>query len=74
MSKETVFPGPDLLRHVRAGLVLRGTSLRHHAETVEGVTIQTARINLLGQRNGPKARALRARLAEAAGVSYQEAA
>ena len=73
-NKTHLSPGDDLYNAVKGAFITRGSSLSNHLDTTKDVTIWTASKALLGKRNGPKARALRARLAEAAGVSYQEAA
>ena len=67
-------PNDSLLREVRAGLTAKGSSLHRYMIDKDGRSPQYARAVLLGRTNGEAARALRARLAEAAGVSYQEAA
>lgn len=57
-------PGTDLLRQVMAGFVRRGTTLTQWCRA-NGESRVHARVALLGQRNGPKAQALRARLVQA---------
>lgn len=58
-------PGTDLLRQVMAGFVRQGTTLTEWCRT-HGESRVHARVALLGQRNGPKAQALRARVLAAA--------
>lgn len=59
-------PGPTLLRSVRGGLLLNQDMSFERWCRTHGVVRQYARTVLLGLRNGPKARALRQRLIEAA--------
>jgi hypothetical protein len=60
-------PGTDLLLEVRVGLAKNGTSL-HKWALENGLKHQNARAVLVGLRNGPKARADRQRLIQAAGL------
>ncbi|XAI95383.1 hypothetical protein [Leptolyngbya phage Lsp-JY19] len=60
-------PGPDLVKQVRAGFVLKGTSLGRWCRE-EKIPPQHARLCLLGGWNGPKGKALRSRLLQAAGL------
>ena len=57
-------PGTDLLRQVMAGFVLQGTTLTEWCRE-HGESRVHARVALLGERNGPKAQALRAKLIDA---------
>lgn len=58
-------PGEALLNTVRGAFVSRGTSLTAWCDA-NAVSRTYARWALLGLRDGPKAKALRARLVEAA--------
>lgn len=59
--------GPELLRQVRAGFVLKNTTLGRWCRE-NAVSRQNARAALTGLWDGPKGRALRARLVKAAGL------
>jgi len=61
--------GPLLYRAVRAGFVARGTTLSEWCRTY-GIARQHAERALLFRSNGPKARELRRRVAEAAGIEW----
>lgn len=58
-------PGPELLNWVMGGFVRQGTTLTEWCRA-HGESRVHARVAILGERNGPKAKALRARLVEAA--------
>lgn len=60
-------PGPDLVKRVRAGFVLQGTTLGRWCRDNK-VMPQHARLALLGGWNGPKGTALRERLMAASGL------
>jgi hypothetical protein len=62
-------PGPELQRRVRQGIINNGARSYAAWCREHGVRRTTANFALLGQRNGPMARALRARLIEAAGLA-----
>lgn len=66
-------PGPDLVRAVRSGFVLRGTSLGKWCRE-NRINPQNARVALLGGWDGPKGRSVRERLIKAAGLSGKAAA
>lgn len=65
--------GQDLVRAVRSGFVLRGTSLGKWCRE-NRINPQNARVALLGGWNGPKGRALRERIIRAAGLRTHKAA
>lgn len=67
MSKNAPTPGIVLHRRVRAGFIERGTSLKAWCRS-EGVAYSNARDVLIGSWNGPKGKALRARIVDAAQV------
>jgi hypothetical protein len=54
-------PGKTLLATVRAGYIVKGTSLYRWCQD-NGINRQYAAEVLTGRRNGPKAKALRQRL------------
>lgn len=60
-------PGPDLVRRVRAGFVMKGTTM-HRWCREQGIAVQNVRQTLTGAWNGPKGRKLRALVIKAAGV------
>lgn len=60
-------PGPDLVKQVRAGFVLNGTTLGRWCRE-QHIPPQHARLALLGGWNGPKGSALRERLITVAGL------
>lgn len=64
--------GQKLLSQVRAGFVARGTSLNAWCKSHQ-VLHQNARKCLLGEWDGPKAKALRRQIIAAAGL-HKEAA
>lgn len=66
-------PGPDLVRSVRAGFVLKGTTLGRWCRD-HGIVTQHARLALLGGWDGPKGRSVRNRLIAAAGLATKAAA
>lgn len=66
-------PGPELVRTVRAGFVLHGTTLGRWCRE-HGIVTQHARMALLGGWDGPKGRNVRARLIAAAGLASKAAA
>lgn len=67
MSKNAPTPGIDLHLKVRAAFVARGTSLKAWCQA-EGIPFSNARDVLIGSWNGPKGKALRARIVSAAGA------
>lgn len=66
-------PGPELVRTVRAGFVLKGSTLGRWCRE-NGLYLQHIRLALLGGWDGPKGRAARARVVAAAGLSSKKAA
>lgn len=64
-------PGKDFYLAVRAGLIRKGTNLNAWCAN-NHILRPTADKALLGLRNGPKARALRLRLATQTGVTLSE--
>lgn len=60
--------GPELVTQVRAGFVLKGTTLGRWCRE-QGLMPQHARLCLLGGWNGPKGKKLRARLLAEAGLA-----
>lgn len=66
-------PGLELVRVVRAGFVLNGTTLGRWCRDNQ-IHDQHARLALLGGWNGPKGQAVRARIVAAAGLSEKAAA
>lgn len=64
---QTLSSGQQLLRAVRAGFVIQGTTMAGWCAKND-VDRPNARLALLGAWDGPKARALRQRLISAAGV------
>lgn len=66
-------PGPELVREVRAGFVLKGTTLGRWCRE-HNLVVQHARMALVGEWNGPKGRAVRHRVLQAAGLVKAEAA
>ncbi len=65
--KQSHSPGEELLREVRAGFVMQGTTFSTWC-AVQGINRSSARQALMGSWNGPKGRALRARVIKAAGL------
>lgn len=65
-------PGIDLHRTVRAAFIARGTSLKAWCRENE-VSFSNARDALIGRWNGPKGKAMRARIVRAS-VKAQRAA
>lgn len=65
MKKTLPNPGLELVRLVRAGFVLQGTTLGRWCRE-NGIALQNARNALLGGWNGSKGQAMRARLIAAA--------
>ena len=63
-------PGPDLLAATRAGFVGRHSSLAAWCRDNQ-ITPAWARQVLVGKRRGPSAAKLRARIAQAAGVTTE---
>lgn len=63
----TPAPSLDLHLQVRAAFVLQGTSLKGWCRE-QGITPSNARDALIGRWNGPKGRALRARVVKASGL------
>lgn len=63
----TPAPGLDLHRRVRAGFIVQGTSFKRWCQE-QNIKPSNARDALIGRWDGPKGRALRARLVKAAGV------
>jgi hypothetical protein len=66
--KDRYSPGEDLLREVRAGFVMQGTTFSTWC-TQQGINRSSARQALMGSWNGPKGRALRTRVVKAAKAS-----
>lgn len=60
-----VTPGPEMLNWARAGFIRQGTTFTEWCRD-NGLDRVCARVALLGQRNGPKAKALRATVLAAA--------
>lgn len=60
-------PGRDLLAQVRAGFVAKHTTLTEWCRK-EGINTSAARQALYGTWDGPKGRAMRAKIVRAAGV------
>lgn len=71
--KTDLAPGPELARKVRAAFVLRGTTLGRWCRE-NGIVRQTAMNCLVGIWDGPKGRAMRHRVLEAAGLCGRKAA
>lgn len=67
MNCKNFIPGADLYHKVRQGFVGQRTSLNNWCIT-NGVTRQAAEASLKGMYDGPKSRALRARIVEAAQI------
>jgi len=65
--KEAPAPGLDLIRQVRAGFIAQGTTLTEWCRNHQ-TSHTNARHALVGSWNGPKGKAMRARIAKAAGV------
>jgi len=65
--QQSICPSKELLAQVRAAFVVRGTSMSAWCRE-NGVARQNARLSLLGGWDGPKGKALRARIVEAAGT------
>ena len=61
----------ELHAAVRAGFIVRGTSLNEWCRK-NGITRQYADVVLLGKSDGPKAKELRYRITDAAGVVFAE--
>jgi hypothetical protein len=70
MEYKNFSPGRDLYYLVRQGFVGQRTSLNRWCIT-HGVTRQLAEAALKGMYDGPKSRALRARIIEAAKVDIE---
>ncbi len=60
-------PGPDLIKSVRAAFILRDQTLGRWCRE-NGLSLTHARMSLIGAWNGPKGRAFRLRILEAAGL------
>lgn len=60
-------PGEELYLRVKAGFVRQGTSITSYAKDI-GITQVSLRNALLGVWNGPKGKAMRRRVAEAANI------
>jgi hypothetical protein len=60
--------GPDLVRSVRAGFVMQGTTLGAYCRN-HNIRLQHARSALLGGWNGPKGTQVREQLLQAAGLN-----
>ena len=67
MNINSIKPNRDFYNLVRAGFTAQGSSLTKWCKN-EDINAQTAISCLVGTWDGPKARKLRARLVEAAGV------
>ncbi len=65
--KPTHTPGPDLLRAVRAGFVLQGTTFSTWCGDHD-ISRSNARQALIGSWDGPKGRELRDRIVKAARI------
>jgi len=63
----TPAPSLDLVRQVRAGFTLQGTSLKRWCRE-NGIRFNNARDALIGSWNGPKGKAVRTRIVRAAKV------
>ena len=63
----TPAPSLDLHLQVRAGFVAQGTSLKAWCREHE-ITPSNARDALIGRWNGPKGKALRAKVVKASGI------
>lgn len=68
MATNTLTPSPELYREVRASFVLRYTTLNTWCKE-EGIHQTNAKACLIGLWDGPKGKALRARIIEASGMS-----
>lgn len=64
---KTFQPGPELLKAVRVGFVLKGTSFSAWCGE-KGINRRNAAVALLGGWRGPRGRAIARRVAKAAGV------
>ena len=67
MDSNDLKPGPDLYQRVRAGFVMKGTSLTRWCRE-KGINPTGARTALTGGWNGPKGRQLRSDLIKASGI------
>lgn len=65
MKTSTQAPGAELLRAVRAGFALQGTTLGRWCRDRD-IKLQHARCALLGSWDGPKGREVRAQIVSAA--------
>ena len=70
---QTVKPGLPLYRHVLAGFVLKGSTLRAYCRRHSDDHCYARQV-LLGDRDGPAAREFRQRLARAAGLTIRAGA
>lgn len=68
MNSNCTAPSLDLYNMVRAGFVVRGTTLHGWCRN-QGISMGNARDCLLGAWNGPKGRELRMRLVEESGIA-----
>jgi len=68
MTCPIIQPSRDLYNKVRAGFIARGTTLHSWCRSQE-FSMGNARDCLLGTWDGPKGKALRARIIEASGMS-----
>lgn len=67
MSIEPLTPSPDLYNQVRGAFVTHGRTLNEWCRA-EGVNPTNAKYCLIGSWDGPKGRALRARIIKASGM------
>lgn len=63
----TPAPSLELIRHVRTGFILQGTTLTQWCRE-NGTHISNARNALIGTWDGPKGRAMRERIVKAAKI------
>lgn len=67
MLEQPLEPGLELVRRVRTKFILKGTTLTRWCRE-NNLQIGNARMALYGNWNGPKGKAFRQRILEAAGV------
>lgn len=68
MTPEQIPPSPELYAKVRSAFILRHTNLNSWCKE-EGIHQTNAKACLIGLWDGPKGKALRARIIEASGMS-----
>jgi len=73
MNSNPTMPSVELYNMVRAGFVVRGTTLNSWCRN-QGISMGNARDCLLGSWNGPKGRELRARIVKDSGISSPSSA